>query len=522
MELQNYWEHERLRVVVVDDHPEIVDYISMLLEKSCDVFKAYDAVNGLALARSANPDLIVADIAMPGISGLDLLQNIRADPAIHSVPVIMLSGMAGEDVKIEALIKGADDYLVKPFKPRELLVRIHAQVRMVRLRRDAYQKEIELSREIGVIRQDMQSILENTKDAYLSLDRDFRVLSFNKAALHLTDAGSKLIAGQPLHECAPDLAIPVLESALRDALVNSEVQSIEYRSRRGSWHELRIYPSVHGISILGADITEKKESELLLIAAQEQLERRVRERTKALQESNKLLQDSERHQQLLYQRLDAMRDEERTALSREVHDQLGQILSAAKIDIRLLEDALSGNSSSLSRDAIVDELQSARQIIEQGIQVVRNIAKGLRTPHLDAEGLFEAIQVYACQFEAKTKIACHVHVQDRLPLPCREVAQTLYRIYQEAMTNILRHAHASEVAICLHNRGRFLHMRIVDNGVGINRESGAATGTLGLLGMKERAASLQGHCRIGRMKGSGTIVSIMVPVFPNPNHPGPV
>jgi PAS domain S-box-containing protein len=214
---------------------------------------------------------------------------------------------------------------------------------------------------------------------------------------------------------------------------------------------------------------------------------------------------------VLYERLQTVRESERTALAREVHDQLGQILSAAKIDIKLLEDDLRG-AAPMSREKIVAELGSASATLERGIGLVREIATELRAPELDEQGLYAAIAWHARDFEQRTRIACEVAFDARRPHPERPAAAALLRIFQEAMTNVLRHAHADKVWVSLERRGNSLLLRVRDDGAGIARARLRTGGSLGLRGMRERAELVDGKLLVGPLTPRGTLVSVRVPL----------
>ncbi|MBS0171047.1 MAG: PAS domain S-box protein [Nitrospira sp.] len=125
------------RILVVDDNADMRHYVVRLLAERYAVEAAPDGEAALAAARKIRPDLILSDVMMPRLDGFGLLRELRRDPALKTVPVILLSARAGEDSRIEGVEYGADDYLIKPFSARELLARIHAQLGMVRVRRES-------------------------------------------------------------------------------------------------------------------------------------------------------------------------------------------------------------------------------------------------------------------------------------------------------------------------------------------------------------------------------------------------
>lgn len=219
-----------------------------------------------------------------------------------------------------------------------------------------------------------------------------------------------------------------------------------------------------------------------------------------------------------YERLQTAREEERRALAREVHDQLGQILSAAKIDLKLLEDEFASKAGILSSAGVLQELRSARHTIEKSIQIVRRLATELRPPELEGQGLVAAIEWHARDFERRTKISCKVEARTEVHQlsDCGTIA--LFRIFQEAMTNILRHANASLVHIIVDRRGNRVRLHVLDNGVGIAPSEVRSTKSIGLKGMRERAALAGGKLIVGPLTKRGTLVAATVPISDNGNQ----
>lgn len=236
---------------------------------------------------------------------------------------------------------------------------------------------------------------------------------------------------------------------------------------------------------------------------------------------------------MLYQRLQAVREAERSALAREVHDQLGQTLSAAKIDLKLLQAHVAasleaagteGGATVLEPRRIVAELQTACDTLDRAVGEVRDIAKELRAPELDVQGLYAAIEWHGRDFEKRTRIGVHIALAAGLAAPPRPMSEAMLRIVQEALTNVLRHAKARQVWISIDVRGAALLLRIRDDGVGIGggkeedarswRE--AARGSLGITGMRERAALAGGRLTVRALRPRGTLVSALLPLPASP------
>jgi signal transduction histidine kinase len=212
-------------------------------------------------------------------------------------------------------------------------------------------------------------------------------------------------------------------------------------------------------------------------------------------------------------RLELAREEERARVARELHDELGQVLTSLKLEFMWLVDELR-RSEPKPGIQLVNKLQSLIGLIEVSIQSVRQISSDLRPAIFDHFGLREAIQWEATKFQARTGIRCRVawEVRDGLTDRTRQLA--LYRILQEALTNVVRHAHAGAVRISLRQRGRELTLTVRDNGRGITKAEVANPESIGLLGMTERGRMLGGQVRFAGAPGRGTTVAVTVPLAP--------
>lgn len=208
--------------------------------------------------------------------------------------------------------------------------------------------------------------------------------------------------------------------------------------------------------------------------------------------------------------LESVREEERTQIARELHDQLGQALTAMKFDLARLTDRLVGKDATLAQKAKAVTAQ-----MDTMIKTVRRIATELRPGMLDDLGLAASIEWLARDFEKRTGIMCEVSVSSPdLPLP-RAQSLALFRIFQEALTNVERHAGAQLIEVRLAATPEALTLQVHDDGRGIQAGEIAGLHSLGLLGMQERAQRLGGTFDIQGVPGDGTIVMVSIPLKPN-------
>ena len=215
------------------------------------------------------------------------------------------------------------------------------------------------------------------------------------------------------------------------------------------------------------------------------------------------------HDQLrkLTARLESVREEERILIAREIHDELGQALTGVKLDLCLLRDQISEVSP-----AMMKRLESISTLVDGTIQSVRRIATELRPVVLDQLGLIPAIEWQAHEFQARTGIQCTLDVYLRAITLSHAGSTAMFRIFQEILTNVARHAQASIVHITLQEQAGSLVLDVRDNGRGVTDAELADPHSLGLVGMRERALLLGGETIVTGSPGTGTAVRVRIPL----------
>jgi signal transduction histidine kinase len=197
-------------------------------------------------------------------------------------------------------------------------------------------------------------------------------------------------------------------------------------------------------------------------------------------------------------------------IARDLHDELGQVLTALKIDIAMLRKRLISGKL-VSEQMIYDEFETISKTVDKIASSAKQISAGLRPEALDDLGIFDAIQWQVIEFEKRNKIACQLFLPGEHIELTKELSIALFRIVQEALTNVARHSFANLVQIYVDVRDRVLFLEILDNGKGIDDEKIRSSKSLGIIGLRERVQLLQGQFFIGKSKGSGTKVSMMIP-----------
>lgn len=253
-------------------------------------------------------------------------------------------------------------------------------------------------------------------------------------------------------------------------------------------------------SILPADVSLSflrfADAEYLVVYLNDVTERR--RYVAALLQSETQLRELSAH-------LETVREEEKARIAREVHDELGQMLTVLKLETSMCELAYAQLDPGLN-----ERLNSMKRLIAQLFQLVRDVATALRPPILDA-GIASAIEWQARRFEARTHIPCLVQVPENLPALSDAKAIGLFRILQEALTNVMRHAQAHTVELTLSVEGADLRLTISDDGVGFVETQGRPV-SFGVVGMRERVLMMGGQLSLHSEPGEGTTLSVTVPL----------
>ncbi len=425
----------------------------------------------------------------------------------HALGVIVLTAIAGS-----RRLTAADLSLTENVAQRMALTADNARLlqQAQRLNAQLEQRMQERTDELLQSEARFHVLVDSVQDyAIYLLDETGVIQSWNTGAERIKGYRAAEIIGRNFSTfyTPADAAKGVPARGLATARRSGHFEAEGWRVRKDGtrfWANVVITPvrdqagNLLGFAKVTRDLTERKALEDDLRTSREQLLQEIAAR------------------QHVQQQLEQAREAERARIAREVHDELGGALTGLKMGLRRLRrlDNLPSGAS-----ALLDELALE---IDGTVQVVRRIAHELRPAVLDDFGLLAALEWQFGEFTKRSGLAVEWHCAlDDLSLP-NEAAIACFRIFQEALTNIARHAQATHVSVDIHQADGRLVLRIADDGQGLPADGHVAPGHLGLMGMRERAALIAGELDISSAPGRGTTVLLSVPLAPAWGHTGPL
>jgi PAS domain S-box-containing protein len=338
-----------------------------------------------------------------------------------------------------------------------------------------------------------RAFVERMNEGAAVLSSDHTVLHCNGRLARFLGAGLQSVIGSTMLDLVWPDDHPKLGALLRRAAKTNCRGEIRLQSRKGaplpvrlSLNPLRL-ESMRAVCLIASDLSEMKRAEQALRASSEQFRN-------------------------LAAHLLSVREEERARISREVHDELGQSLTAVKMDLAWLAARLPRKDGQM-----LQRIRSTGQLADSIIQSIRRISTELRPPVLDL-GLAAAVEWQVQEFQARSGVQCKVRLLIREAVTSN-ASTAMFRIFQETLTNVARHAKATRVEVVLQKERGRLVLLIHDNGQGFDQADPSPSKSLGLLGMRERAAILEGQVNISSAPGKGTTVTAWIPL-PTPESSG--
>jgi PAS domain S-box-containing protein len=347
------------------------------------------------------------------------------------------------------------------------------------------------------------AIIEGMNDLVIVMDVENRIVKINSTAERMIGKKPFEIIGESIEGALSDLTDRI-DFFLTKTAAKTEIEMGKGDSRYTYDAGLAPMTDESGIPLgkvaVLRDITERKRIEKELQKHREELEELVARRTEKLEETQEQLRELSMH-------LEVLREEERIKTALEIHDDLGQALTALKMDASWL-----GKHLSEDHEILNERIGVMLKLMDTTIQSVRKIYTELRPGLLDDLGLAAAIEWQAEEFQKHSGIECLTTITPKDISPDQECSTVIFRIFQEAVTNVVRHAEATRITADLEEIDGKIVLTVTDNGRGITRSEVSKTGAFGLMGIRERTHALKGEMEISGTHGAGTTMTVTIPI----------
>lgn len=482
----------RLRLLHVEDSPDDAELVVVELGLAGFEVEAtrVETARDMEIAlKNGRWDLIISDYNLPSFSTEEALALLKEKGL--DLPFIVVSGYVGEETAAALMRAGAHDFIVKGNFAR-LAPAVERELREAKVRseRRLARRQLEASEKM------LRDITSALGEGILVQDREGRLIFMNPEAERLLGWSELELLGVDVHDRIHRLRSDGSPFPKEECLIQSMTPfGSFYRCEADVF--VRRDGTVFPVSYVATPLMEGGEMVAVVTAFQDITERK---------RSENQLRESRRHLRELSAFLQNVREEERARIARELHDELGQALTALRIDLDWLDARLPEKEMPVGK-----KLAQMQEQVAQTVESVRRIAQDLRPGVLDDLGLAAAIEWHAEQFEARTGITCVLNM-NREEFELREqIATSVFRIIQEALTNVARHAGASRVTIVVNEETEGIRLEVLDDGKGFDATRKPGKKSYGLLGIRERVNMLCGEAGIVSAIGHGTAVRAWIP-----------
>lgn len=480
-----------LRILLAEDSRSDAELVEYEIRKVYEplIHRVEDAQSMTRALREQVWDVVISDYYMPGFGALAALDLVREGG--YDLPFIIVSGNMGEDLAVEAMRAGAADYVMKRNLSR-LVPALERELRDAEARRAAQRAELQLLEQSALL----QGIVNHFPGVVFQVMSEapgtFKFSHVSEGSVELLELPSARLESNPdaFFDLLPaadaaTFAVHMKRSMETLSPVNWEGRIRAAESGMIKWVNIRLRPRriASGAFVwegFMANITMSKEHEIELVAA--------RKRQKALSSH-----------------LENAKEQERARIARELHDDIGGNLTAIKIDVLWLADRIGAVDPKVR-----SKLDALESLVDQTAASITQIGQDLRPGILDL-GLAAAIEWQATDFSNRTGVACIVRCEGDAPEIEPSVGTALFSILRETLTNIAKHAQATQVRIELENTDGEVDLTVTDNGLGIVAADRLKPTSFGLRGMEERAAQLGGTVSVTAVRPQGTCIAVRVP-----------
>lgn len=484
-------------ILIVDDLKENLLYLEVLLSSmDINIISALSGPEALRKVDGVDLALAIIDVRMPLMNGYELAVKLNENRKENQVPLIFLTANYISEIDVsKGYNSGAVDYIIKPVDNLILLSKIRVFIELfynkqiiidsTRKLKSASEKLVKANEALRASEEKYRSYIRNAPDGVFVVNDEWTFTVVNDAFSKFMGLPKEEIAGQPFSN--------FFQPPLRDDLLEFFSEDKQEETFRIDYKHSGDHEDVKWLSI---EVVKLPEGSFLGFS------KNITLRVKAEYK----LKDSLAQLHSLTQYIEKVREEERVSISRELHDDIGQALTAIKID-------LSSVRQKINDQEINQKLKDVMLHISETIKTVQQITSQLRPQIIDDLGIDAAIEWYARDFARRYNTELELDIEPGIPL-LPDTSKILYRIMQESLTNIARHASANRVVIKLFTSGDTVNLQISDNGSGISVEQINSKRSFGIISMSERAASIGGKFDIQPDIPSGTVIKITIPINP--------
>lgn len=485
-------------LLIVDDvETNLFLLTSIINGLELNLISALSGVEALKKTAGLELALAIIDVRMPNMSGYELALKLNEERNENKVPIIFLTANYFNDAEMfKGYEAGAVDFLFKPF-PKAILISkinvfldLHIQKQTIAENSMLLKKsEFELNKSNLALQKSekkYRSYIDNAPDGIFVSDDTGKIIEVNEAVCRITGYTRETLLDLSVSELVSE---EMLEEGLAHFRKRLKKQALEsdlmFRHCNGTnrWWSMEVV-KLSQTRFIGfvKDITDSKKAQEELKNSLEQL-------------------------RLLTQHVEKVREDERGSISRELHDQLGQSLTAVTIELGIIRQMV--------RDSdVLVKVNKVSALVTETIKSVQRLTAQLRPEIIVDLGLVPAIEWYTMEFEQRTGIEILLDMDSAIEMS-PDASLNLFRIMQESLTNIVRHSRALQVEIRLSKNEETVYFSISDNGIGITEAQLRSKKSFGLMIMKERAISLKGTFEIYKKNDHGTVINLTLPLLLN-------
>lgn len=476
-----------VKILVVEDDALVPKNIKRTLHNMGYNMISIVATGKQALLKSKenSPDLVLIDKRIKGeLNGVETVRQLRAR---FDIPIVYLIVDSNDKIVEETKEEEPSCHISNPNNENEFFLTIETA-----LSKNTQDKNLEQALSKNYKR--FHKLVDHISDGIVVQNENGIITFVSNSFLEMSGNTQDELIGHSSSEFLDEVDIDKLKNQIT-SIIRSVPDTYEVEWKRKDGKKLLM-------NVLSVPIHDEKGN--------------IKERITILRDVTRFFQVEEEltrsHDELsnLYQHLHSIREKESKRISREIHDELGQALTALKMELFWLANRLPNIIK--DKKQFIEKIKSMTDLVDGTIKEVQRIASELRPGILDDLGLVPAIEWQAQDFQKRTNIKCITDLDSDGVDFDAEFSTAIFRIFQEALTNVARHAEATKVKVSLKRKNSKLEMKIMDNGKGIKEKDIFSPRSLGFIGMRERLRPLDGELKLKGISNRGTTLAVNLPI----------